>query len=195
MQEWIAMDDRESRITFRRLTRDDFPQMLEWLGDPDVSPWYTAEELSPEGMEREFGEIIDGTDPVDSYIVVIDGIEAGYIQSYRLGDHPEYLTQLDLEPDNVSSDLFIGHPGYRNHGWGTPLLRAFLTQKIFGEFRATRASIMPNPNNARAIRVYERVGFKPARVLPIRDTHTGKIEDELIMLLSRDNFFASKQCP
>jgi RimJ/RimL family protein N-acetyltransferase len=189
------MTDREARIAFRRLTRDDFPQLLAWLSDPDVSPWYTADELSPDGMEAEFGDIIDGTDPVDSYIVLIDGVEAGYIQSYRLGDHPDYLAQLDLDPDYVSTDLFLGNPAYRNHGWGTPLLRAFLREKIFGELGATRASIMPNPKNARAIKVYERAGFKPVRSLPIRDTHTGKIEDELIMLLSSDNFLAANQCP
>lgn len=189
------MDDREGRITFRRLTRDDFPQMLAWLSDPDVSPWYTAEELSAEGMEREFGEAIDGIDPVDSYIVIIDDVPAGYIQSYRLGDHPDYLAQLDLDPDDVSTDLFLGDPLYRNHGWGAPLLSAFLREKIFGELGAQRASIMPNPKNARAIRVYEKVGFQPVRALPIRDNFTGKIEDELIMLLSRDNFLAAKQCP
>ena len=195
MQAWNAMTEREDRITFRTLTRDDFPQLLAWLSDPDVSPWYTADERSPEGMDREFGEIIDGSDPVDGYIVIIDGVEAGYIQSYRLGDHPDYLAQLDLDPDYVSTDLFIGDPAYRNHGWGAPLLRAFLTQKIFGELGATRASIMPNPKNARAIRVYEKVGFKRVRVVSVRDTFTGKIEDELIMLLSRDNFLSRNQCP
>lgn len=185
---WPAMTEREHRISFRPLTRDDLSQMLEWLSDPDVSAWYTAEELSPEGMESEFGEMIDGTDPAYPYVINIDAAPAGYIQCYRLGDHPEYLAQVELAPDYVSTDLFIGDPVFRNHGWGAPVLRAFLRQIVFGAFNATRASIMPSPTNARAITVYERVGFQAVRVVPVYDADTGKTEDELIMLLDRTTF-------
>ena len=55
---------REVRFTFRPLSRADLPQMLAWLSDPDVARWYTADELSTDGMEQEFGSMIDGIEPV-----------------------------------------------------------------------------------------------------------------------------------
>ena len=186
-----AMSAREVRFTFRPLSRADLPQMLAWLSDPDVARWYTADELSTDSMEEEFGSMIDGIEPVRGFIANIDGEPVGYIQCYRLGDHPDYLAQLDLDADDVSTDLFLGDPRYRNHGWGAPMLGCFLRQIVFADPAVMRATIMPNPGNARAISVYQKVGFEPVRALPIRDTDSGKIEDELIMLLPREDFFLS----
>jgi aminoglycoside 6'-N-acetyltransferase len=160
------------------------------MSDPDVAAWYEAEELSLTGMEREFGDIIDGADPVQGYLIVIDKEPAGYIQAYRLSELPNYFSQLGLDRDRVSTDLFLGHAAYRNHGWGVPVLRAFLHSIVFGHFGADRASILPNPENARAIKVYERVGFVSSRVVAVHDAETGKIENELIMLLDKDQFLA-----
>ncbi len=189
------MDDRAARFSFRPLTRGDLPQLLIWLSDPDVARWYTAEELSAEGMEREFGAMIDGAEPVRGFIASIDDLPVGYIQCYRLGDHPDYLSQLDLDENDVSTDLFIGDPAFRNHGWGAPMLRAFHRQIVFADPVVQRAAIMPNPNNARAIAAYRKVGFDPVRSLPIRETATGKIDDELIMLLPRDRFLTTEPDP
>lgn len=183
------MADRATRFTFRRLSRADLPQMLIWLSDPDVKAWYTAEDLSENGMEQEFGDMIDGDEPVRGFIASVDAEPVGYIQCYRLGDHPDYLAQLELDQDDVSTDLFLGDPAFRNHGWGAPMLRAFHTQVVFADPVVIRAAIMPNPKNARAIAAYQKVGFAPIRALPIRDSDTGKIDDELIMLLPRDRFF------
>ncbi|MCC6703663.1 MAG: acetyltransferase [Thermomicrobiales bacterium] len=195
MPEPSSVIEREAHVSFRPLERADFGPMIAWLGDADVSPWWETPDRSPQGIEDEYGDMIDGTDPVLGFIIEIDATPVGYIQCYRLGDHPDYLKQVELDPDDVSTDLFIGHPDYRNRGWGAPVLSAFLRTVVFGELRAQRASIMPFPHNARAIKVYERVGFKPVRVVPVFDPDTGKTEDELIMLLSRDNFFADQHCP
>lgn len=191
----IDMDDRESRISFRLLERPDLDQMLSWLTDPDVARWWETQDLTAAGMEDEYGEMIDGKEPVRGFIIEIDEVPVGYIQCYRLGDHPDYLAQVELNADDVSTDLFIGEAAFRSHGWGTPILRAFLRTIVFHEMRATRASIMPFPSNARAIKVYERVGFRPVRTVPVFDPDTGKTDDELIMLLSRDNFLSDLRCP
>lgn len=186
------MNGREGQVSFRALTRDDLPMMLAWMIQPDVSAWYEADDPTLEGMEREFGAMIDGAEPVRGFIVLVDLAPVGYIQSYRLGDHPDYLSQLDLDADDVSMDIFLGDPGYRGHGWGAPVLSAFLRLIVFGEMAAQRASIMPVPRNVRAVKSYERVGFKPIRAVPVRDTDSGKIDDELIMLLTRDDFLADQ---
>ena len=181
-------ESREHQITFRALTRDDLPMMLCWLSDPDVSPWYDEGELTPENLEAKFGPVIDGSEPVRGFIILIDGNPAGYIQTYVLGDHPDYLMQIDLEPDVVSTDLFIGDPAYRNQGWGAPVLRAFHRQIVFGEMGARMAAIMPSWRNERAIAAYRKAGFTWSRVVRVFDPDTGKTDDEVIMLLPRSGF-------
>jgi aminoglycoside 6'-N-acetyltransferase len=181
-------ESREHQVAFRALTRDDLEMMLRWLSDPDVAAWYEEGELTPAGIETSYGPTIDGREPVRGFIFLIDDRPAGYIQSYVLGDHPEYLAQIDLEPDVVSTDLFIGDPAYRNRGWGAPVLRAFHRQIVFGEMGARMATIMPSSRNERAIAAYRKAGFTWARVVRVFDPDTGKTDDEVIMLLSRTAF-------
>ena len=179
---------REHQITFRDLTRDDLPMMLRCLSDPDVSPWYEVRELTPEYLDQEFGAMIDGRDPGRPFIILIDDRPVGYIQTYELGAFPDYQRELDLEPDVVSTDLFLGEPDVRNHGWGAPVLRAFHRQIVFGEMQARIAAIMPSPRNERAIAAYRRAGFTSTRVATVYDPEFDRREEELIMLLPRTAF-------
>ncbi|HEU0165478.1 MAG TPA: GNAT family N-acetyltransferase, partial [Thermomicrobiales bacterium] len=144
-------------------------------------------------VEARYATRIAGTDTTRSFIIEIDGEPAGYIQCYRLVDEPEYLRQLELplplHRNAVGTDLFIGEPARRNHGWGVPILRAFHRRIVFGEMRADPAIIAPEPGNARAIKVYERVGFRWFRTVPIEDIeHPENSGDEYVMILSRSMF-------
>jgi aminoglycoside 6'-N-acetyltransferase len=181
-------ESREHQVTFRVLTREDLEMMLRWLSDPDVAAWYEEGALTPAGIEARYGPTIDESEPVRGFVILIDGNAAGYIQTYVLGDHPGYLTQIDLEPEVVSTDLFIGDPAYRNQGWGAPVLRAFHRQIVFGEMGARMASIMPSSRNERAIAAYRKAGFTWSRVVRVVDPDTGKTDDEVIMLLGRTAF-------
>jgi aminoglycoside 6'-N-acetyltransferase len=163
--------------------------MLHWLSDPDVAAWFEERDRSPAGMEASYGPTIDGSEPVRGFIILIDGRPAGFIQTYVLGDHPDYLEQIDLEPDVVSSDLFLGDPGIRNHGWGAPVLRAFHHQIVFGAMGARMAAIMPSSRNDRAIAAYRKAGFTWTRVVKVYDPEFDRIEEEAVMLLTRTAFF------
>ena len=181
-------ESREHRISFRPLTRDDLGMMLRWLSDPDISPWYEEGEFTLENMEATYGPVIDGREPTRGFIILIDGQPAGYIQAYLLGDHPEYQEQLDLEPGIASTDLFLGDPAIRNHGWGTPVLRAFHRRIVFGEMGVCVAAIMPSPRNDRAVASYRKAGFTWQRVVRVYDPKFDETDDEAIMLLSRTAF-------
>jgi RimJ/RimL family protein N-acetyltransferase len=181
-------ESREHQVAFRALAREDMDMLLRWLGDPDVASWYREGELTPENLEAKYGPVIDEREPVRGYIILIDDRPAGYIQAYVLGDHPNYLVQLDLEPDAVSTDLFIGDSVFRNHGWGAPVLRAFHRRIVFGEMGARIASIMPSSRNERAIAAYRKAGFTWSRVVRVHDPEQDQTDDEVIMLLSRTTF-------
>ena len=176
---------REERIAFRPVElQRDLPNLLRWLGDPDVRPWYDEGDLT----EQNIGSRFAPEETTRKLIIEIDGEPAGYIQVYRLADEEEYRRQVDVSPDAVSMDLFIGKAALRGQGWGTEVLRACLRRIVFGEMDATLAMIAPDPENARAVRSYEKVGFHSIKTVYVVDEEPGNTGWELVMLLERDEF-------
>lgn len=181
----MRRDQRSAAIGFRPLTYADLPAMLGWLSDPDVGRWYGEGEISLENLERKYGPRIDGTDPVDQYIIWIEGRDAGYIQAYVIDDEPDYARQIDVEPGAVGIDLFIGESAIRGRGWGVPVLRAF-ERIVFGTMRAPIAVIAPEPANERAIHVYAKAGFRWRKTVPILDEESPhNTGDEYVMTMKR----------
>lgn len=175
-----GLDARIHRIVFRPLTRDDLPALLRWLSDPDVAPWYGEGALTIANLNAKYGPKIDGSEPTQGFIIVIDEQDAGYIQGYLITDHPDSARQLDVAPDAAGVDLFLGAAAFRNAGWGAPVLRAFLRQIVFGRLNATWCVIGPSPANHRAIRAYEKAGFRYLKTVHI----TGDDEGEYLMTIT-----------
>jgi RimJ/RimL family protein N-acetyltransferase len=174
------------RVQFRPFLTADLPNVVRWLEDPDVSRWYDEGEATLDNITARFSPVIDGTEPTRAFTILIDDQPVGYIQTYLIGDHPDYQRQIDIDPRAVGTDLFIGAEEYRNRGWGAVVLRAFLDRIVFGEMAADLAIIAPEPANARAIRSYERVGFRWVKTVPVVDEeHPENTGDEYVMALHR----------
>lgn len=178
----MIRQSRAERISFRPFHLDNaLPHLLRWLGDPDVGVWYDQGELTPENMMDRFAK----QETIRQFTIEIDGKPVGYIQAYRLSDEPDYQRQVDVDPNAIATDLFIGEPEYRNAGWGAEVLRAFLTRIVFGRLKASLAMIAPDPANRRAVRCYENVGFRAVKTIHVVDEQRpGNTGEELVMLLS-----------
>jgi aminoglycoside 6'-N-acetyltransferase len=177
---------RTGRIAFRPLAEANFPDMVRWLSDPGVARWWPEADLGLEAIARKYTPVISGAEPVRGFVIAIDGAPVGFIQAYVLGDHPGYQRQLGVDPGAVATDLFIGEPGWRDRGWGTAVLGAFLERIVFGEMAAGLAVIAPEPGNARAIRVYARIGFRWEKTVAVVDEDDpAESGDEYVMLLPR----------
>lgn len=177
---------RQDRVAFTPFDpHDAMPDLLRWLADPDVRQWYDEGEPTAENLTRRFAPDPD-TRP---FSITIDGHPVGYIQVYRLRDHPDYQRQINVDPDAVAVDLFIGEPDYRDRGWGSEILRACLDRVIFGEMDAPLAMIAPDPANHRAVRSYGKAGFRPVKTVYVVDEdNPGNTGKELVMLLSRESW-------
>jgi aminoglycoside 6'-N-acetyltransferase len=135
---------------FRPMTPTDLPLTKRWLALPHVMEWW--------GDPAEQHELVRGDldEPaMDQFIVCTAGKDFGYIQCYDLtawnngfGMHPKGSRGIDL---------FIGEPEMVGRGHGSALIRCFVDDRFANG--APRIVTDPDPENARAVRAYEKAGF------------------------------------
>lgn len=144
---------RPAGYSFRPVTEADFPLLADWLAAPHVAQWWT------DGVEASLAEIREAVDSIDTepLIVELDGRPIAYLQSYDphlVDDHP----YQDQSFGTLGVDLSIGPAELVGIGHGSAMLKQFV-EELFAE-GAPRAIIDPHPNNARAIRAYQKAGFR-----------------------------------
>jgi aminoglycoside 6'-N-acetyltransferase len=159
--------------SFRPVVAEDLPMLGVWLERPHVAEWWDDE-------DDKLAEIREAmADPsTQPFIIELDGQPIGYIQCYDPhleADHP----YRDQPKGTLGIDQFIGEPELVGIGHGSRLIAAFAE----GLFRhgVPRVIIDPDPANGRAIRAYEKAGFRPF------DTRTSIYGDALMMARNAPN--------
>lgn len=156
---------RGERVTLRPLEQRDRPRLVEILEEPEVARWFgmsSAEESAEEFI----------SDPeVTGFAIEADGAVVGAIGFYE-EETPDYR--------HAGMDLFLATES-QNQGLGREALR-LLARHLFEERGHHRLVIDPAASNARAIRAYEAVGFKPVGVMRLYERGTdGTFHDGLLM--------------
>jgi aminoglycoside 6'-N-acetyltransferase len=147
-------------VRFRPMSDDDLSAVRAWLCHPHVREWW--------GDPDEQYALIRGDrdEPaMDQYIVVIDGQAAGYLQCYDLTAWNE---GFGAQPQGTRGiDLFIAAPERIGRGQGPLAIRAFCD--LMFQRGVPRVVTDPAPANARAIRAYEKAGFRRQRLVDTPD--------------------------
>jgi RimJ/RimL family protein N-acetyltransferase len=162
-------------FAFTRMTLADLPTLRDWLLRPHVREWWG----DPDEEVASVRDMIEGRDTTEPYFFAIDGKTHGYIQAWYVADqiNPEMLAGypwLTLLPkEAVGVDLTIAEPDHLSRGIGSAVLTAF----VRGLRQRGHATIIidPDPANLRAVRAYEKAGF---RIIP---DLVGKTDDSLLM--------------
>ena len=140
------MELRGKRVVLRPLEERDAPRLAELGREPSVARWWpglTVEHLRAKA--RREGEEAD----VVAFAVVAEGELAGLIQYYE-------ETEADFR--HAGMDVFLGAP-FHGRGLGTDAVRT-LARHLVRDLGHHRLVIDPAAANDRAIRCYERVGFR-----------------------------------
>jgi len=145
-------------ITFRPIAPGDFGMLHEWLTRPHVAAWWQPTPTRAE-VDPEFAELIDPASTTRAYVALLAGGPLGYIQSYVAKESGDGWWESEQDPGVRGIDQFLADAGRLGRGLGTAMVRAFV-ERLFADPAVTRIQVDPSPANARAIRCYEKAGFR-----------------------------------
>lgn len=158
------------------MTKGDLPLIESWFAEPHLRAWWGE----PDEEIALIRDMVEDRDTTRPFLIQLDGTPIGYIQYWFLGelqtgewleDHP----WLSVFPEHaVGIDISIGEPGFAGRGIGPAAIRAFSRRLHTWGYPVIITD--PDPDNHRAVRAYEKAGFRP---VPNLDDMTGG--DVLIM--------------
>lgn len=162
-------------VLFEPVKNDHMPMLEDWLARPHWREWWG----DPENELGYIREMIEGRDTSKPFIFHVCGEPAGYIQYWFLGYHqtPEWIADYpwlaELPSDSIGVDLSIADASRLSEGVGSYVLKTFSERLAAKGFKTI--IIDPDPENGRAVRAYEKAGFRRVPEL------IGKTGDCLIM--------------
>ena len=145
---------------FRPMSADDLPTVKRWLETPQVREWWHD---PAEQFDLVSGDLAHPD--MTQFIVAADGREFAYLQCYNLG---AWDCGFGPQPDGTRGlDQFIGEKDMMERGHGSAFVRAFADRLLSDG--TPRVVTDPDPANKRAIRAYEKAGFRRERLVETPD--------------------------
>jgi aminoglycoside 6'-N-acetyltransferase len=135
------------QVRLRSTTPADAAVLHKILCAPDVAQWWP-------NVTREECEHIATRDEVEAFVVEFEGDAIGVIQ---------YSEERDPDYEHAGIDIAI-HDAWQGCGLGTDAVRT-LARHLIRDRGIHRLTIDPAAANVRAIRCYEKVGFRPVGVM------------------------------
>jgi RimJ/RimL family protein N-acetyltransferase len=169
------------KIRLRPVERDDLPRFVAWFGDPEVHrhlaiwlPFSLAQE------ERWFEKRLQQVERQELVLLAIETDEGVHIGN--IGLH-----QIDWKNRHTELGIVIGEKTYWDQGYGSDAIRTLLTL-AFHEMNMHRVQLRVDADNTRAIRCYEKAGFKKEGTLRDVVFREGKYVSQHIMSILQQEF-------
>lgn len=163
-------DYEARRVVLRPLRQSDLQTITHILGQETVSRWWGQHDL-----DKVQSEFLD--EEVVSMAIEVGGTLAGAVQ---------FTEELDPDYRHASIDIFLSTQ-WQGAGYGPEALKLLASHLIHSRGHH-RITIDPAVENERAIRAYEKVGFRPVGVMRKYERGSdGRWRDALLMdLLAED---------
>lgn len=157
----------DNRVIIRPMQESDLILLHQWLQRPHVLEWWGQEKLDTiELVRTKYLPRLLLQTPVTPYIAMLENRPVGYCQCYRvMGDDfwPE-----EIDPGARGCDQFLGEETLLGQGIGTKMVTALLAH-IYCDKAVTKIQTDPAPHNLRAIRCYEKAGFRRLKTVETPD--------------------------
>ncbi len=156
----MHMEIVNGNMKIRRLSEDDFLTMYKWLTDVRVLKYYGGRDIkyTLDSLTAHYREKFEE----DGFRVIIEYQDTpiGYGQVYRVrGKLFEEYCYPETDELIYAMDQFIGNPNYWNKGIGSRYIVA-ICEFLRNHKNANAVILDPHKNNLRAIRAYQKAGFK-----------------------------------
>ncbi len=163
-------------LSVRKLEEKDNYLLAKWLSDPFVLEFYEGRD-NPFNLERVNQVFYDPEDDEVKCIIEFEGKEIGYIQFYLIDDASRKVYGYQMNHERIYGiDQFIGEVEYWNKGIGSQLVTSMVNYLVEQQ-QADKVVMEPHVQNLRALKCYEKCGFKKIRLLPKQELHEGEYRD------------------
>lgn len=95
----------------------------------------------------------------EQLIAEVEGVPIGFMEIIDPAEEESHYWG-DVPPNWRAMDIWIGDPEYLGKGHGTQMMQLAL-ERCFADPEVEKVIIDPLESNTRAIRFYQRLGFKP----------------------------------
>lgn len=169
---------RGEKTRLRALEHSDLAGFVGWINDPDVRRFmqirYPLSMAAEENWWRDFNQ------QEQDLIFAIENEQGVHIGNLGLHNHERENRQAML-------GIIIGDKGHWGRGYGTDAIRALL-RWAFDNLNLNRIYLTVYSYNPRAIRCYEKCGFRHEGIMRQARYYEGQYHDEWMMAILRDEF-------
>lgn len=159
---------RTGVVTLRSMTEEDLDMLHDWLNRPHIVEWWGGERPTLEEIREQYHPRVLMAANVTPYIGLLNGSPFAYAQSYVALGSGDGWWQDETDPGARGIDQSIADPELLGRGYGTLLVRA-LVDLLFTDPHVSKVQTDPSPQNLRAIRCYEKAGFRRIRIVKTPD--------------------------
>ncbi len=145
-------------FTFARLTVAHFPMLCAWLNRPHLQKWWRAEEITMDNVSEKYLPRVLQEDDAIPFIALRNGEPVGYCQYYRILSGQTWWPD-DPPESSLGIDVFLADANELGRGTGAAMIQAFI-EMLRRDVGFSEVRVDPKPDNARAIRCYQKAGFE-----------------------------------
>ncbi|MEZ4744344.1 MAG: GNAT family N-acetyltransferase [Bdellovibrionota bacterium] len=160
-----SIENNPSNYHFSPLTKSDLYIIENWLQQPHVKQYWDDGENWKDSYEKHIP--VTSSSVVRQFMVFHQDQPIGYIQFYWASKVGNGWWESCAD-DIIGIDQYIGIPNLINKGHGAKIISEFISY-LKDNHKISKIITDPRPDNIRAIRCYEKVGFKRVKKITTPD--------------------------
>ena len=171
-----------TKVRLRAIERDDIPRFVKWFNDPDVREHLSVYRPLSHAQEEKWFERQAELDPADHVFAIetADGVHIG-----NAGLHG-----INWKDRSAEFGIVVGDKEYWSQGYGTDATLTLMGY-AFGELNLHRVQLRVDADNPRAIRCYEKAGFRHEGIMRDAVFSGGRYKDQHFMSILQPEFKAA----
>jgi RimJ/RimL family protein N-acetyltransferase len=173
------------KVRLREYRKEDIPLRIKYINDPELQKYLVSDTPYPMTLheEEKWFESISALG--DTYKFAIETSEGcRFIGGCSIND-------VDWKNSVATVGIFIGNKEFWGKGYGTDAMTTLISF-IFAQMNINKIRLTCYSFNDRAIKSYEKCGFKVEGVLRQEMFKDGKYHDKIAMGVLREEFLAGK---